>query len=127
MNEDGTLGVLGGVLAEDLEADAVLIREQRVEIGEQDPATMKLSDIRAELKSLPLPGEVITKARQNMDAVNAAAEEQREELRILQGDAQARYVEATEMAERIRIRRRKLAEAASAAEKQQSSKQQSSK
>jgi len=137
MSEDGTLlgGVEGngthgtdgthgarGVLVSELDADAVLVREERIVIGTQDPSTMKLSEVRAELKALPLPADVINKARQNMDRVNAMVEEQRAELRILQGDAQAAFNEADQMAERIRLRRKALAEAASAAEKQQSDK-----
>lgn len=110
------------MLVSELDADAVLVREERIVIGTQDPSTMKLSEVRAELKALPLPADVINKARQNMDRVNAMVEEQRAELRILQGDAQAAFNEADQMAERIRLRRKALAEAASAAEKQQSDK-----
>jgi hypothetical protein len=127
---DGLASVLGtapapsSILADDLEADAVVIKEIRITIGDKDPAAMKPSEIRAELKILPEPTEVITKARENMDTVNAMVAAEREELRRLEGEAQAQYVRACEMADQIRLRRKALAEAA---EKQQSSKQQSSK
>ncbi len=120
----GTAPAPSTVLADDLEADAVVIKELSVTIGEKDPAAMKPSEIRAELKILPEPTELITKARENMDTVNAMVASEREELRRLEGEAQAQYVRACEMADQIRLRRKALAEAA---EKQQSSKQQSSK
>jgi hypothetical protein len=107
-------GLSGGgtVLADDLEADAVVIKEIRITIGDKDPAAMKPSEIRAELKILPEPTEVITKARENMDTVNAMVAAEREELRRLEGEAQAQYVRACEMADQIRLRRKALAEAA---------------
>jgi hypothetical protein len=115
---DGLASVLGtapapsSVLAEDLEADAVVIKEIRITIGDKDPAAMKAAEIRAELKILPEPTEVITKARENMDTVNAMVAAEREELRRLEGEAQAQYVRACEMADQIRLRRKALAEAA---------------
>ena len=120
----GTAPVPGSMLADDLEADAVVIKELSVTIGDKDPGAMKPAEIRAELKILPEPAAVITKARENMDTVNAMVAKERDELRRLEGEAQAQYVRACEMADQIRLRRRSLAEAA---EKQQSSKQQSSK
>lgn len=116
----GTAPAPNAMLGEDLEADAVVIKELSVTIGDKDPAAMKPAEIRAELKILPEPAAVITKARENMDTVNAMVAKERDELRRLEGEAQAQYVRACEMADQIRLRRRALAEAA---EKQQTSKQ----
>lgn len=111
----GTAPAPSTVLADERgggEADAVVIKELSVTIGEKDPAAMKPSEIRAELKILPEPTELITKARENMDTVNAMVASEREELRRLEGEAQAQYVRACEMADQIRLRRKALAEAA---------------
>lgn len=119
----GTAPAPNAMLGEDIgggEADAVVIKELSVTIGDKDPAAMKPAEIKAELKILPEPAAVITKARENMDAINAMVAKERDELRRLEGEAQAQYVRACEMADQIRLRRRALAEAA---EKQQSSKQ----